>query len=67
VKHGQRIQLTETVTALGHTHQQGDQGHIEGYDAMDQTLTLRMDNGRAQFAGTSQVEALDATPGGEQR
>lgn len=45
---GDRIELTADVTALGHTHHQGDKGTIQGSDP-DGYLTTRMDNGRTTF------------------
>lgn len=55
---GTRIELTTDVHALGTRHHAGDQGTVTGYDAMDGSLTVRMDDGRPQFPRTDEARAL---------
>lgn len=61
MNHGDRIELTTDVEALGTRHHTGDQGtvrevHVGGH------LTVRMDDGRPQFPRTDEVQEIsDAT------
>ncbi|WP_432034468.1 hypothetical protein [Streptomyces antibioticus] len=52
--HGDRIELTTTVTALGHTAHPGEQGTVQSSDP-DGYLIVRMDNGRTTFPHEGEV------------
>ncbi|MDV9190941.1 hypothetical protein R6L23_22465 [Streptomyces sp. SR27] len=54
---GSRIELTATVTALGHTAHPGEQGTVQGTDP-DGCLIVRMDNGRPAFPHRDEVEPV---------
>ncbi|MFE1576247.1 hypothetical protein [Streptomyces fradiae] len=55
---GSRIELTATVTALGHTAHVGEQGTVQGSDP-DGYLIVRMDNGRTTFPHVGEVEPVN--------
>jgi len=58
VKRGDRIELTATVTALGHTAHEGEQGTVQGSDP-DGYLIARMDNGRTTCPHESETKHAD--------
>jgi hypothetical protein len=58
MKPGQRVQITKRITALGVTSRPGEKGTVKGTDP-DGNLTLRMDNGRPQFAAKNEVTPLN--------
>ncbi|MCX5055093.1 hypothetical protein [Streptomyces sp. NBC_00474] len=50
-----RITLTADVEALGHRHQAGDRGTVQGTHAGGY-LTVRMDDGRTAFPTRDEVD-----------
>jgi hypothetical protein len=59
--HGQRVQLTTDIEAVGTRHQAGEQGTVHSSDRTDGYLIVRMDDGRTNFPHTSETRTLPAT------
>lgn len=53
-----RIELTAEVTALGHTHHEGDHGVVQEVHTGG-LLTVRMDDGRTQFPHTNETKPVN--------
>jgi hypothetical protein len=51
---GQRVQLTTTITALGHTAQEGEQGYIRGVHTGGY-FTVRLDSGRETWPTATEI------------
>lgn len=55
--HGDRVQLLERISFLGHHYEVGSVATVETASTSDGTLRLKMSDGRQAFAHDSQVEA----------
>lgn len=54
---GEKVELTVDVDSLGTRHRAGDRGEVTGVHA-DGYLTVRMDDGRAQFPRAGEVDVV---------